>query len=62
MTKYKCVKRLTTDNHQTIHEVGDVVDLNPKHAESALKQGAVVPVEDAPKAPAQVKDQPKGDA
>jgi hypothetical protein len=46
VTKYQCVKRLTTDNRETIHEVGEIVDLNDEDAKSALRQGAVVRVED----------------
>ncbi|KPV42018.1 hypothetical protein [Alicyclobacillus ferrooxydans] len=46
MSRYKCVKRLTTDNRKTIHEVGDIVELNDEDARSALRQGAVVAVED----------------
>lgn len=42
MTQYKCIKRLTTDNHKTVHEVGDIVELSDQDAASALKQKAVV--------------------
>lgn len=38
--QYKCLKRLTTDN-ETIHEVGEVVDLNDDDAKVALRLKAV---------------------
>lgn len=46
MTKYQCIKRLTTDGHATVHEVGDIVSLSDADAQSVLKQGAVVAVSD----------------
>lgn len=45
MTQYKCIKRLTTDQGKTIHEVGEVIDLSEDDAKSALKQSAVVAVD-----------------
>lgn len=47
MAKYRCLKRLTTDNHRTIHEVGDIVDLSGDHEKEALRAHAVEPVVDS---------------
>lgn len=43
--KYRCIKRLSTDGGKTVHEVGEIVELSEADAQSALRQGAVVPVE-----------------
>lgn len=63
MAKYRCIKRLTTDNHKTVHEVGEVVELSDKDAKVALQARAVVVAEDEPaKVPAKAADKSKGDA
>jgi len=46
MAKYRCIQRLTTDNHKTIHEVGDIVELSDSDAQVALRASAVVLVAD----------------
>lgn len=49
MAKYRCVKRLTTDNHATIHEIGDVVELEGEHEAAAIRAEAVEIVKEAKK-------------
>lgn len=49
MAKYECVKRVTTDGHKTIHEVGEIITLSDADAKSLIHQGAVVEIPDSPK-------------
>lgn len=49
MSQYECIKRVTTDGHKTVHEVGELITLSDADAKSLIHQGAVVEIPEAPK-------------